>query len=126
MKKNKLAVSIVIALSAALSMGVGCKSSSDDPTACEDLCERSSECGDLDVCLAECADVTESCPDEVAEYLECAEGNTDIECFDQTALGISLSCALEAAAVELCAVPTGDGDGDGGAGGQGGAGGATN
>lgn len=118
MMKKKLAVSIALAVSAALSMGVGCKKDekSDDgdgdTTACEELCAASTECGEKDVCLAECADVTESCPEEVEAYLECAEGNTDIECFEQTALGISVSCGLEAAAIQLCAIPGGDGDGD--------------
>lgn len=127
MMKKKLAVSIVIAVSAALSLGVGCKKDEDtkagDSSACEDLCAASSECGDMDDCLSECEDVTEDCPDEVADYLECADGQTDIMCLDVTALGISSSCLVEAAAIQACAIPGGtggtggDGDGDGDTGG---------
>lgn len=165
MMKKKLAISVVIAVSAALSLGVGCKKDDETtsgdgdsvtPEACEALCATSTECGDMADCLTECESVSESCPDEVSDYLDCADGKDDIMCLDVTALGISASCIAEATAIQLCALPPGDGDGDntggttgdgdgdgdtggspgtggttpqggqGGQGGEGGAGGATN
>lgn len=124
MMEKKWAMAMLLAVSSALAMGVGCGGSDDDENAgdgdgdsaftCASLCAESGECGTEEDCLAECAEASEGCPDEVEAYLECADGG-DITCFPDTSLGIVVACTNEALAIQACAVPAA-----GGAGGAGG------
>ncbi len=121
MIQRKWASSFVLSVSMALAMGVGCSSSEkedDDGVTCTSLCEASGECSSMDACMAECEAISGLCPSETQAYLDCTEGAAEYTCIAGVSIGFVTACASEGLALQSCADPSGDGDGDnGGAGG---------